>query len=200
MDGDCGMKTIKTIFLILIVLNLLPIVYGFGVTTPYWDTNPLVISPGQTVKFSLLLQNVVGNDNLIALVNVSSGSQFAKLLDSSNKYQVPLGSNEVKVNLQVAIPQGTNEGNYTIVVSVRTSGNSQTGMVQFGTAVEQRIPLQVVKGAKQPESLDLSRPVEKKDEVTKFNAIYLVVGILIILVIMVALVILFKRKNSMVNK
>ena len=71
----------KIILMLIILLGLVPITYGFGVTTPYWDDNPLIIAPGQSIEFSLFLQNMIGDNDLDATAKVSSGKEFVEILD-----------------------------------------------------------------------------------------------------------------------
>ena len=193
------MKLNKAIISILFVIFLLPIVYGFGVTTPYWDTNPLVMSPGQNVNFHLLLQNMVGEENIVATAKVSSGDQFMDIIDTNEEYLVPLGSRDVQINLNVNIPEDTPNGDHILGLVVTTFPDTPTGMVQFGAAIEQKIPLKIVGGAPPPNPPDLAATAHQEKptvEEKKINTGFIVALIILVAIGLLSIVFLLKRKKD----
>ena len=193
------MKTNKNIYLILLMFAvLLPAAYSFGVTTPYWSTNPLVMSPGQTIEFSLLLQNMVGSENIRAVAKVTYGTEYAEITDKSNEYDVPLGTKDTKINLKVKIPEITQDGNYSIGIQVDTIPEGESRMVQFGTGVQQNIPLQVRNGISQPKPIDLTQniPIEQSVNKTKGKSYLGLIIVLVIIVLLLGLLWYRKRKKS----
>lgn len=195
MDGENRMKTIKIILSALVMLLLLGAVYGFGVTTPYWDTNPLVMSPGQTVEFHLLLQNMAGDGgDIAAIASVTDGNEFAQITDTNSQYEVPFGTKDTKVNLKVSIPEGTPNGNHEIRITVDTIPAGAPGMLQLGTGTETRIPLQIVGGAPLPNPPNLAPAAiqEQKSSAATLTGILIGLGVLILLIV---IIILYKKKK-----
>lgn len=197
MDGDYNMKT--KIILILVSLFLVQAVYGAGVASPYSDGIPLVMAPGQTHEFSLGLQNMVGNEDLNAIVKLSPGNKFLEITDANNEYLVPSGNKDVKINLKVAVPEDTKEGDYTLGIEVKfVSLNEKTGgMVELNQGIVTNIPLQVKEGVPQPksqtaETSESSTPLFSKQK-TGSNS--LLIFALVVLVIVVFLVVLLRRKK-----
>ncbi len=198
MDGENRMKK-RTIFLVLAILIILPVAYGFGVTTPYWNENPLVMSPGQTVEFTLLLQNMVGEEDITALAEVSSGAQFVEITDPIKEYSVPLNTRDKEIHLKVDIPQEAINGDYILGITVTTLPTGGAGMVQFKTAIEQKIPLKIINGAPQPEPIDLTPPVKQEEPAVQEkpkSSGTLLVSLLVLIAIAVIIAILATRKKK----
>ncbi|MBI2148251.1 hypothetical protein HYU23_01085 [Candidatus Woesearchaeota archaeon] len=192
MDTTNSIKFVKLVILIILVICLLPIVYGFGVTTPYWDTNPLVMAPGQTVEFNLLLQNMIGNEDIKARAKVVSGHQFIQITDNITEYFVPFGKSDVKINLKVSVPLNATDVNYTLGILVETIPPSSSSVVQLGSGIKQTIPLVILGGSPQPKPLDLTPPAKKEER--EFNKTYLLVLIIIVLIIIAML--WYKKRGS----
>ena len=69
-----------SIFALVILLATSFTVTAFGVTSLYWDGNPLILMPGETREVSFTLQNMVGDEDLALVVEVTSDKQYVKLL------------------------------------------------------------------------------------------------------------------------
>ena len=57
-------KIYKIIFSITLFILLSYSVFAFGVSSPYWDENPLYLKPGETKEVTMILQNMVGEDDI----------------------------------------------------------------------------------------------------------------------------------------
>ena len=113
---------IKLGFGFLIVLLIIPFVSSFGVTAPYWDDNPLIMYPGQTKDFSLILQNMVSTEDITLKAELVEGDEIATLTDTNLIYTVPAGRKDIDVNLRVEIPEDiTLDKEYKIGVSFKSS-------------------------------------------------------------------------------
>src|SRR3989339_835888 len=58
------MEMKNMILLFGMVLVSLSVVSAFGVSTPYWDENPLRLAPGESMDVELVLQNMAGSDDV----------------------------------------------------------------------------------------------------------------------------------------
>ena len=127
-------------FLIALLL-LSPLASAFGVTTPYWDDNPLIMQPGQTKDFALTLQNMVeGSEDIVLKAKLVSGSEIATLVDEELEYLVPFGRKDIEVNLRVIIPEDAElNKEYTIGVSFKQILEDEGKMVQMAGEVGKNI-------------------------------------------------------------
>jgi len=133
----------KFLALLVFLLMLSPMVMAFGVTSPYWDTKPLGLHPGETKDFSLILQNMVGDKDVTLKAFVSKGTEIATLVDPSLVYHVPFGVNDVQVNVRVAVPLEASFGEIDrIGISfVQVAAEEEGKMVQISGAVATDIPV-----------------------------------------------------------
>lgn len=139
-------KSRLTIVLLLLIIGI-PTVLAFGVTSPYWDAKPLGLHPGQTIDFQLLLQNMVGNEDLTVKAEIIDGKEIVALLDSSPVYSVPLGVKDVPVTLRVTVPAEFPPDLKEIkrigisFTPVRNGGEGE--MVKISSAVKTDIPVEI---------------------------------------------------------
>ena len=96
--------SVLTFALVAMLVLILPSAYAFGVTSPYWDTKPLSLHPGESIDFALILQNMVGDQDLTFKAKIVQGAEITQLTDPSNIYFVPFGSNDVRVHVRVTVP------------------------------------------------------------------------------------------------
>src|SRR3989338_8247833 len=120
----------------VVVLLLVPLVSGFGVTAPYWKEKPLRLWPGQSADVSLLLQNMVGNEDIRVQVKLVEGGEIAALVNADLTYDVPLGRKDVAVPLHLLVPDDAPAyGDYRIGVSFTRIASNEEGMLQMSTGV-----------------------------------------------------------------
>ncbi len=147
MKEEAKMEKRLALKVILAVLFSISFISAVGVSSPYWNTNPLKLGPGESTIFSLGLQNMVGGENVTLQASIAKGSDIAKIIDKDSIYFVRAGSNnEVTVNIEVKIPQNAEvDKSQDIEISfVQVSSSEEKGFFQVASAFMQRIPVLVV--------------------------------------------------------
>ncbi len=117
---------------ILAVLMLSSIVSAFGVSAPYWETNPLSMVQGETKTVDLNLQNMVGNEDVTVKAIIKQGSDIASL--SQDTYVVKAGTSNMTAPLQITISANTTVGTQKVIVEFKTVPEG-AGMVTMGTGM-----------------------------------------------------------------
>ncbi|HLD00456.1 MAG TPA: hypothetical protein VJC39_01805 [Candidatus Nanoarchaeia archaeon] len=128
------------------LLAMLPLVASFGVTTPYWDTKPLSLHPGESQEVQLLLQNMVGEGDITLLASITEGGNIAQLLDQNLNYLIPFGTKDVPVSLRITIPEdASTDGDVKVIVSFKqlVSSNAEGEMLQMAGGVGAIIPVTI---------------------------------------------------------
>jgi hypothetical protein len=136
----------KAILFTTMMVFLLPIVQAFGVTSAYWETNPLTLHPGEEKMLDLELQNMVGGEDMSLLAKITEGAEIATLLGESNKFFVPFGTKDVKVKLSIKLPADALPGETrNVAVSfTQVADDSKGKMIQMVSGVGKKIPVVVV--------------------------------------------------------
>ena len=125
----------KIILSIILLITLVYNVSAFGISSPYWDENPLYVNPGESKEVVMVLQNMVGNEDITAIAELNSGKEIATLLDKSTTYNIPLGNSNVPISLLIKVPENAKPGQeWQVGVSVKTVA-PDTGGVSIGTGV-----------------------------------------------------------------
>ena len=131
---------------ILIIVILSSLASGFGVSSSYWKENPLLMYPGETKDVALLLQNLVGDKDMIINVELVEGKEIATLLDKSNEYKIPLGKKDVPINIRIKIPENTdldeNIGVGVLISTIPADFDNRT--ITLTGRIIQSIPIRVL--------------------------------------------------------
>ncbi|MDP4012724.1 MAG: hypothetical protein Q8R00_03920 [Candidatus Nanoarchaeia archaeon] len=194
MDGKYTMMKNKIRFAIMsisILLIILPLVSAFGVTSPYWEGHVLSMKPGETKVISLILQNMVGEEDIRLGAKIGDGSDIASLV-GNEIYKVPFGKKDVDVKIKITIPNNAPFGKtYEVAVLFSQLGEEEAGnMVQFTTAVGTRIPIVVSPaGETNPVTAEVVSSKAFTEFGTKTFLVFLIVAILV-------LILLFVRKKK----
>lgn len=177
--------------LLISVISFIGLVSAAGVSTPYWSTNPLKLQPGESTVFSLGLQNMVGTEDITLRANITKGNEIARIIDANTDYFVPLGSDDVTVNIEVAIPQDAEVNKvYGLEVSfLQVGGAGEGGFFAVATAFTQKIPVLVVS---EPTESAVYQPSPQKQGVS--NTTWLILALVILGIIVVAVVIKRRRR------
>jgi hypothetical protein len=126
----------KRLILLMLVALSIPLVAAFGVVTPYWKENPLVMQPGEAKDVQFNLQNMIGSTDYNIRVNLMNNSGIAIISDSSTDYLVRAKSADVYVNMKIKIPANATIGTiYPITLSFATISSGEGG-VSLGTSIE----------------------------------------------------------------
>lgn len=126
-------------------LLLASLVSSFAVGSKYWEENPLLINPGETVDFFVVLQNVAGEGGDVNVQGLlTEGGDIARLTGDSQEYFVPFGEKR-NVNLSVTIPANTTIGGMTnVVVSFKIIAGEGSDALGLGSSIERTIPVKIV--------------------------------------------------------
>ncbi len=190
MDTFNILKIKKTTFIVVILL--IAFSYGvnaFGVSSPYWDENPLYVQPGETKDVAMSLQNMVGDSDVTAIADLRSGSEIATITDDNKNYLVPLGVSNVPVNLKIQIPVDAKPGKeWNIGITFNTVAENTGGGVGIGSGV--------TKGFK----VIVAEKPKISAQASKILGIQTLTGVIILIVILIILFLgikhFYKRKNS----
>lgn len=136
-------KALSLILVFLIFVSLAASVSAFGVTSQYTQSKPLVLSPGEEVLVPLGLQNMVGDKDYVVDVGLILGEEIASIVGETS-YNVPLGSFDTVVNVEIRIPQDALEGaKYRVGLSFITIPTDAGEGVTMGVAIDKYFNVQV---------------------------------------------------------
>jgi len=156
-------------FIFIILSNSVFFVFAVGISSPYWEGNPLIISPGKTQIVKLSLQNMVGTEEIVMRLEVKKGNEIATI--EQCEYFVPIGTKSLEVPIIIKIPSEISKNTkyvVTIFSKVITSGFG--GPVTLGVGTDTSFDVLV------------SSPEESENKNSKI-IIILVVGIIFVLMI-----------------
>ncbi len=128
----------------LLVMSLF-FVSAFGVSTSYWDGNPLKLAPGESMIVTLGLQNGVGSENVTLRANLTSdGDGIATFVDENLDYFVPLGGG-AGVPVKIEIPEDENiPSTHQITILFMQVSSGGEGMVSVAGGFTAKFPVEIV--------------------------------------------------------
>jgi len=167
----------------LVVLSVLlsSFALAVGVSSPYWEGNPLKIAPGETKIVNLGLQNMGAedDDDVTLKAELTEGSEIASI--SKSEYFVKANTKSTRVLVEVSIPEETSIGSeYKVTVSFRTITPGGEGVV-FGIGFDSDFDVLVI-----------SESTEPKKTITTS----MIIGILAIILIIIAIVMITRKKRN----
>ncbi|MFH1210223.1 MAG: hypothetical protein V1663_05565 [archaeon] len=187
----------KKIIIFMCMFLLLSIsVFAFGVSSPYYSDNPLVLSPGESKDVAFSLQNMAGaTQDLNVELEVITGQDLVTVLEQPQMYYVPANSEDVKSNIRVTVPSTAVPGdNFNIVLNFKSLNSGEGGMVDLGLGT--RISFGVVVAAP-PQEPEVQIPETVPEAEGNNNLIYYIV---IIVIILILLLIVFAKKKGKEKK
>jgi len=118
----------------LMSIMALSLVCAFGVSSPYWEGNPLKMYPGESKIVNLNLQNIAAaSESVTVKLEILQGSEIASL--DKNEYIVEAGSNK-DVPLNIKVPSDATIGTkYTVKISTTTLSEGTAGGVGMSTGM-----------------------------------------------------------------
>ena len=137
----------KNMFVLGMILFSLSLTSAFGVSTPYWDENPLRLAPGESMDVELILQNMAGAENDVTLKAemTDDGGGIASIIDSNLDYYVAFGSDDVVMNVRVEVPMDIAQGGVRdVVISFTQVAAEDAGMVSVSGGFTAKFPVFVV--------------------------------------------------------
>jgi len=127
-------KTYALASIVLMTIMLSSLVVAFGVSSPYWSTNPMELGRGETETVDINLQNMVGDDDVTVKAVVIEGQDIASLSDG--KYTVEAKTSDSMAPLKVKISKDAVPGETKKVkVEFKTVATNTDGMVTMGTGM-----------------------------------------------------------------
>ena len=119
------------LFSFILVLN----VNAAGVSSPFWDENPMYVQPGEVREFRYLLQNMVGDSNIKVKAELEPGTEIMEFIDENTIYDVPLGKSDIPVNMKIVVPENAKDGDsWQVGVKFTTITEAKEGAVSIGIA------------------------------------------------------------------
>lgn len=133
----------KLIIILGILIILTSSVLGFGVTD--WLTGPITVAPGGSQEIVFELQNMLGNEDMVAKANIKQGNDIITIKEG-NEIEVPFGVKK-QVHVLVSAPEDYTEGEYPVTIEFLSSPVKGSGPVQFNTGITKTFGVVVNKNA-----------------------------------------------------
>lgn len=171
---------------LLVFFIFLTEVSAFGVVSHYFEGNDFVIAPGEVKTAELVLQNMVGEEDIRIKVKMGNGQGIASVTEQI--YLVRAQTSDTSVPITIKIPKDTSIGTkYKVVVEFETvTVGTGGGAVSFGVGIQTAIPVLVVSEEQSP-----------KEAVEKKEIPYIIIIILAVLILLAAIIIwLIKRHRK----
>ena len=116
-------------------MMLISLTSAFGITSFYWEEKQLEMYAGETKNVELLLQNMVGGEDITLEAIIVKGKDIAKI--ENNEYLVPFGEKELPVNIEITAPKNAKIGdNYEIRISFTEQVSQGADMLQMTGSIE----------------------------------------------------------------
>ena len=170
------MKTNKiTIATIALLLMSVSLVCAFGVSSPYWDGNPLKMARGETKTVNLNLQNMVGDEDVTVKAVLVTGASITSLPEDT--FVVEAGTADTMVPIKISIPKDAGVGDYGAVkIDFKTVQEDNSG-ITMGTG------------------MTVYFDVVATSEVAETNTTMIIAVVIAIIVLVVIIWILLKKKR-----
>ncbi len=164
---------------VLAMVLSLAMVSAFGVSAPYWSTNPMIAYPGMDSNVKLNLQNIANpTGDVVAVMEIVKGADIISL--QQTEYEVKQGST-VDVPLRVRIPDNAEIGSkYTVRVNLKTKTGGEGGMVGLATGMAVGFDVMVQ---------------EKPAVAEEANQTGWYLGIAIAVVLLIIIIVAIRRRN-----
>lgn len=115
------------------LLVMTSMITAFGVSSPYWEGNPMSIARGETRIVNLNLQNMVGDEDVTVEAKLIEGAEITNLDDG--EYTIPSKTSNIMIPLEVSMPKDVSPGETkTVKVDFKTVNGDQGG-IAMGTGM-----------------------------------------------------------------
>jgi hypothetical protein len=118
---------------LFIAVMLVSLVSAFGVSSPYWEDNPLKMAKGETVVVNLNLQNMVGDNDVTVKAELVEGSDITSLEEDT--FTVASKTYDTMVPLTVKMPSDVEDGDTQTVKVVFKTISQDTSGISMGTGM-----------------------------------------------------------------
>ena len=113
------MKLLFKFVVLILLVNCLNFVSGFGVSISYSMQDPLMIYPGQSTDVLVSLQSLIDEGDLVVVPEISQGQEIIEITDSLREYKIisnqPVGA---EVHLKVSIPNEVSIGRISYKIKI----------------------------------------------------------------------------------
>ena len=184
------------------LIMLISFTSSFGISSHYWNDNPLKLAPGESALVDFGLQNMVGGEDVTLDASLSSDEGIkVELSDGNSVYPVPFGTKDKKILLNISVPEGAEVGKvHEVALSLKQISTEEGGMLRVTGEVTSTIPVQIVEpkdSAKRIEEQKADEEAAKNSAASKNNLlIYLFPAIAIVAVLIIFLIV---RKKNLKN-
>ncbi len=120
------------VFCLVILVLTSSFVSAFGVASPYWKDNPLVMAKGEKRIVNLNLQNMVGEVDVRVKAEIKKGEDIATL--RKEVYAVKAGTSDTLVPVVIKIPKNAT-GTRKIEIAFKTITSGEGEGVVMGTGM-----------------------------------------------------------------
>jgi len=178
---------IGIVFVACIIFSSFYVSATVGVTSFYYDDNPLYVHAGETKEIAFVLQNNGEGTDAIVKVVPNQNMVVGEFVDEDLEYDVPLGSNGIQVPVIINIPENSqinDEWTVGAAFQIFYDSDGSEGGLQLSTTYMR--DFKVIVGEK---------PVPSSVEEETFSLLSLVY-LLIILIIIIFVVKLLSRKKK----
>ncbi|MBS3143590.1 hypothetical protein J4446_01790 [Candidatus Woesearchaeota archaeon] len=129
---------ISLIFFVFSFLIINAVNATVGVTSFYYDKNPLMVEAGEIKEVAFMLQNHGGDADAIVMVELADGGNIAEFTDENLEYFVELDSSDISVPMKITIPEDAQPGDewnvgasFSISYKPRAGGALQLSSTYF---------------------------------------------------------------------
>ena len=160
---------------IMVALLAVSIVSAFGVSSPYWEGNPLNMAKGEVTTVNLNLQNMVGEKDVMFEAELLEVSDITSLRETS--FTIKAQTADTFVPLKITMPDDANTGEVkTIKVEFKTISTGVEG-ISLGTG------------------MTILFDVVATEEISKDKTTTIIVVVIAIIVLIIILTMLLKKKK-----
>ena len=111
---------------------MISLISAFGISSPYWQGNPLTMEKGEAKTIDLNLQNMVGEEDITVKAEITQGADIAFL--EQDTFFIKAGTSDTIIPLKITIPSNIKEDNKTIKIDFKKISNDKGGVV-IGTGM-----------------------------------------------------------------
>ncbi len=120
------------IFLLAVIL-ISASVSAFGVSSPYWEGNPLQMSKGETKTVYLNLQNMVGDEDVTVKAKVIEGSEIVSIKEDT--FVIKAKTSDTLVPVKITLPNDAEVGSIEKVKIEFKTISKDKGGISMGTGM-----------------------------------------------------------------
>lgn len=103
-------KIILSLMFLIFAVLAFSVSATVGVTSFYYDKNPLMVKAGDVRDIEFTLQNHGGDADANVIVALADGEEIAELTDENLEYWVSLDSSSIPVPMKITIPEDAQPG------------------------------------------------------------------------------------------